>query len=1046
MILSKENIAAVNLDELIRGKILTGRIDELLLIVPTNRKARNLKKEIISLMPGKSASGIKIETIGTISSKLLKESSAFLNLSEAASIVFIRQSAEEIKLNYFSIYKNDIPFGTLDRIKNVINEYKRHGINPGMIRNEADKLEKSERLKALDIAEIYENYLLKCQKLKAFDTGDILKYLIELADAEIKNNFEKLFGGVNLVIVEGFDEFAIPEIKILDRIADIKSHKFYLHFDYYSGNKLLFAHLDKIYDRFEELGFKKIKDESHAELNEFQKTIREKLFRYTRTPNKIDYKSSITKISAYDRDKEVELIAQEIKGLITKEKVEPHKIGVVFNLVQNYSSIVRDVFTKNGLPFNLTDRIPLDNSNPVTAVVNFLEIAENDFYFNNIFRALSSGFIDTSGIDFSNLLKVSSALKIVSGKENWVNTLQDEIANLSYKADYDDEEVGEKLKAYKKALNDIKTLADALKPFEGKLTFNEFRERLFNLVYNSKLPFKLLQINSTDNEAAEKNIRGFTEFIETITEIFQLLGVEYGEDKKFGLTFFMDQMRTACGWARFNVKEKSNYGVQVTAIEEIRGIQFDYLFIGGLCDGDFPTRYKPEIFFSGSFKKQAATHQNEERNLFYQALCCWDKKLFLSFSLTDGGKETVQSTFLSDFEDLFEISSGDDTGNSSIIYSLEAAQIFAGKKGIENLSKEVLDELKYDAIKNSIDIEKQREENRLEGSPFVGDLSGGGKIIIENLKSFSAKQYSISQLELYAKCPFKFFVERVLGVKKIEEPTEDIEAVEMGRILHSVLYKFYTAIRDKGIIASGCDEKTFEEMKKIIFEIADKELKKTAFKSPLTFYEKEKIFGIGGNSEESILNRFLENERGEESSFKPEYFEVSFGRLKDEDSDKILSSKDPVEIDGIKLRGKIDRVEISEKDTAFNIVDYKLSGSKPTMNDLKNGLSLQLPVYLYAAALLLKKKYNKNFSPNDMVIYSLKYSMEEFGRNVVSISRDKEIKSVTQLIDKAIEHVKNYIEQISKGKFGLSPHENREQIVCRYCQFKPVCRVQELAR
>ena len=162
MILTKENIASVDIDSLFNQKIKPNKINELLLIVPTNRKARNLKKEIISNIPLRATSGLNIETIGTISTKLLQQIKPFKALSEAAATVFIKQSAEEIEMRYLSLYKEEIPFGTLDRIKNVISEYKRHGITPDILRKEAEKLDASEKLKALDIADIFEKFREKC--------------------------------------------------------------------------------------------------------------------------------------------------------------------------------------------------------------------------------------------------------------------------------------------------------------------------------------------------------------------------------------------------------------------------------------------------------------------------------------------------------------------------------------------------------------------------------------------------------------------------------------------------------------------------------------------------------------------------------------------------------------------------------------------------------------------------------------------------------------------------------------------------------------------
>ncbi len=1042
MILTKENIGDVNVDLLISEKIDASKLSELLLIVPTNRKARNLKKEFISRIPNRATSGLNIETLGTISTKLLSITHPFKQLSEAAATVFIRQSASEIELKYFSLYKNEIPFGALDRIKNVISEYKRQGITPSVLRSEAEKLEQSEKQKALDIADIYENYRNKCFALNAYETGDVYSQLNQLTTKEFIANFRKLYNEVNLIIIDGFNEFSNPEIDIIQKLSSVGSTKLFLSFDYSPNNKSIFSHLDKCYDKLYQLGFIKIEEKNIHDQNKFHKLLRDKLFNSQKLSSKIDYSVSISKIIANDREKEIELIAREIKKIITYEKCEPHRICLAFNLIQNYSSTIKDVFEKNGLPFNLSDRTPLDNSNPVTAIVNFLEIAENDFYFKNIFRALSSGFIDTNKVDVSNLYRLSSELKIVSGKENWLNSLKDAIANLDYTGDDDNDGDAKKI-LYNNALNDIQFISELLKPFEGKLPIEEFHKRFSDFIVKTKIPFKLLSIEIDQ----EKNVRAFTDFLETMSEIFQLLSEEYGNEKVFAIDFYMDQIRTACNWARFNVKEKSDYGVQVTTLDEIRGLEFDYLFIGGLCDGDLPTRYSPEIFSSGSFKKQARIHQTEERYRFYQALCTWKKKLFLTYPLTESGKEIVVSTFLDEFEEVFSISSKNENDYEDIIFSNEDLQTLIGKNGTESISNKIKSNLTVDLdkISHALEIDKIRNSEEQIESPYSGNISSDDPVITAKLNTFLSKQYSISQLETYAKCPFKFFIERVLGIETIEEPTEDIEAIEMGRLLHSILYEFYSSLREKKIKLVNCDEKTFEKAEKLIFEIASNQLQLTVFKSPLTFYEREKILGLNRNKKESILYKFLETERKCEDDFIPMFFEVSFGRLKESGSDKILSDQEPIIIDNIKLRGKIDRIEINEKIKSFNIVDYKLSGAKPSFDDLKTGISLQLPVYLFAASELLSRKFNGKYSPNEMFIYSLKYAVDDFGKDrVTSTKKGDEIQSVEQLVDKSIEHVKNYVEAISKGKFNLSKLEERENKVCRFCQFRTVCRIDEV--
>lgn len=1049
MILTKENIAVSDIYTLIEKKIDTNKVHELLVIVPTNRKARHLKKETISKISNRAAFGLNIETLGTISTKLLQQIKPFKALSEAAATVFIKQSAEETELRYLSIYKEEIPFGTLDRIKNVISEYKRHGINPHTLRCEAEKLDASEKLKALDIADVYEKFRKKCYALNAYEIGDIYEQLNSRPLKELAACFHTLYPAAKIILFDGFSEFSIPEIEILDKLSSIGNTKLFIRFNYTPKNKMIFSHLDKCYNSLSDLGFVKIDETNLNKSDKFMSVLGERLFKTNGNKLKIDERKRIIKITAHNRENEVELISREIKKLILETGVEPHKICVGFNLIQGYSSIVKSIFDKNGLPVNLTDRTPLDNSNPVTAIVNFLEIVENDFYYKNIFRALSSKFIETAGIDVSNLYRISSELKIVAGKENWNSTLSDMIYNLRYSSEEDDDK-NTRHSAYSKALDDIKLISELLKPLEAKHTIQEFQDRLNDFIVKSKLPFKLLEVEID----GEKNIRAFTDFIDTTTEIFDLLKKEYGLEKKFGISFFMDQIRTVCNWARFNVKEKSNYGVQVTTLDEIRGLKFDYLFIGGLCDGDLPTRYQPEIFSSGSFKKQLQMHMTEERYLFYQSLCGWNKKLYLTYPSTEEGRDTVASTFLKEFEELFLISSKNENDYDEALFSKESLQIFIGKTGIEE-AKNILQndsEINFEKISKSLKVENIRNNDPFTGSHFTGDILTNDSTeeilaeLTEQLKAFSTNQYSISQLETYAKCPFKFFMERVLKVKVFDEPSEDIEAIEMGRILHTIFYEFYSSLRKKELTLVGCSDEDFNIAEKLIFQIAEKELQTAAFKSPMTFYEREKILGIDGNRMESLLYRFLEYERAGDEEFLPKYFEVSFGRLHTNEIDKILSDSEPIKIDGVKLRGMIDRIEVNENLKSFNIVDYKLGGVKPSFDDLVEGISLQLPVYLYAASELLAKKFQQKYSPNEMFIYSLKYAIDEFGKDKVKSKggKDHEIQSIEQLVQKSIEHVKNFISAISCGKFHISKLDDRESKVCRFCKFRTVCRIDDL--
>ena len=1054
MILAKQNRGAVNIESIISSYLERGELKELLLVVPTNRKLRDYKKEIISAFKGKGVTGLNLETFESLCSKILEVSTIFVNLEEAPSAVLLSHAVSETELNYFSSYKGEIPNGTLNRIRSVISEYKRNGITPDVLRGEAEKLPHSEKLKALDIASIYENYLLKTISLAAFEAGDVYSALNGLTDEDFEEHFKKVFPDAKEILIKGFDEFTGPEAGIVDRLAKIKSLSLLLQFDYYAGNSGLFAHLDKTYDKFEKRGFVKIKENESGNNSRFKKIIREQLFSEYRGKRINEFKESLFKFDSFTREEEIVNIAKEVKRLILEENAEPYKICVAFNLVQNYSPVLNEVFSVYGIPLNLTDRVYLEYTAPIIAILNLLEILENDYYFKNVIRAFSSNVLAGKGIELKSILKSAIELKIIGGRENWIAMLKNAVDERKKYKNADEQEDSE-IKTFTSALESIQAIHSILKPFEGKLTIGEFLEKFELMVYELNIPFHILELSAEK----EKEIKAVTTFLETLKEVFNLLAVQCGDAKKFPISFFLDQMRTSASHARFNVKEKSDSAVLVTNLEEIRGLEFDYLFIGGLCDGDLPTRYQPEIFYSGTFQKQEETHLIEERYRFYQSLCAFNKRLYLSAPLNESNRELNESSFLKEFTRLFDVSLLPQSYFASKVYSNEEIQKLIGTVAAKVKDELLIPELEgeefdKDYFYKASEVQKIRSAGEDSLSPYTGyvDLNNSDiaapvkELIEEKFGVLKNKQYSISQLETYAKCPFKFFAERVLNIKPEEEPSEEIEAVEMGNLLHSVFYKFFTFLRNNGIELNDCTEEQFAAAKVKLFEIAENEINEMPFSSPLNFFEKEKILGIKGDKANSILFKLLMHEKENKDGYQPKFFETPFGFVEKEGIDESIKDTSSIEMEGVKLKGKIDRIEIDDKNKLLRIVDYKLNGKKPTNEELWTGISLQLPVYLAAAEQILFNNYSEKLVPAEMVIYSLKFSEGDFGPDKVNLKSkkdDDEAALTGELIKQARLFIAKYVSEISEGKFNLSQNPKRDSIVCCYCGLKPICRVSE---
>ena len=1052
MILTKSKKEKFNVNQEIDDKIRSNRLNELLIIVPTNRKIRDLKKKIITAAPRMSTGKINLETLGTFSTKLFFKDPEIKGtiLSDAASTVLLSQSIQELKLKYFSNYREQIPSGTLRRIKNVISEYKKHGITSETLRKECEMLEGSEKRKAEDIADIYENYQIKCKQLSVSEIGDVYNHLNKFVKNEYTATFRNFFPNVNLVIVQGFDEFTTPEIEILNKTSELSGIELFLSFDYYKFNPTIFSHLDKCYDKLKRKGFRQITDSSVSLINNFQSAVREKLFREEISKKIQSYQSKVMRISAQNREEEIELIAKEIKNLIIEQKVQPDKICIAFNLIQKYSPLIRDIFSVYKIPFNLTDRYSLNASPPVISIINILEVLENDFYYKNILRALSGGYLETIGICQSNLMRVSVELKIISGYQNWKNSINDAIAQKFEEADEEFSNLSFKEENYSMALDNIETLNELLKPFDKKMLLKEFLDNFADLIYRLNIPIKLVE---QGGERVEENVKAVTVLIETVTELLELFKIEYGEKEKFPLKFYLNHIKTAVNSTRYNIKERQSYGIQITTLGEIRGLEFDHLFIAGLCDGDLPTRYTPEIFFSPNYMKDEIKHQGEERYHFYQSLCSWQKRLYLVSPANEEKKELVESNFLTEFTNLFEVSQKTQKDYEGVLFSREGVIRFVGEKGIEDARgydalKEC--EIEISEIENAIQIDNQRIKNPFGDSEFTGNifekLDGDAK---EKLEEYEKKSYSISQLETYAKCPYKYFAERVLKLKPVEEPTEEIEALEMGTLLHIILYEFYSELNRMNIILQDADEKDFDYAYQLIFKVAEEKIEKANFRSPLSFFEKEKVLGIKGERKNSLLFKFLMAEKENKDGFNPKYFEESFGRPGDGNYNK--TSLTDLSVRNINIRGKIDRIDIDEADKKFKVMDYKTGGKMPTARDLLEGISLQLPLYMYAAKKLIHAQISVDSDPTSAEIYSLKFSNSDFGRKPIkntesrkkNMTEDEIISANNDLIEICLDSIEKYVISIANGKFNLTTLKNREYKVCKYCNFRSICRIQE---
>jgi ATP-dependent helicase/DNAse subunit B len=153
----------------------------------------------------------------------------------------------------------------------------------------------------------------------------------------------------------------------------------------------------------------------------------------------------------------------------------------------------------------------------------------------------------------------------------------------------------------------------------------------------------------------------------------------------------------------------------------------------------------------------------------------------------------------------------------------------------------------------------------------------------------------------------------------------------------------------------------------------------------------------------------------------------------------------------VKLRGKVDRIEIGKNN--FTIIDYKSGTTVARLKEIELGMSLQLPVYLYAVERILAETLNRNLNGVAGIYYTLKSpvkdqvgvgSSEHLGTAFPTTRKSKQIfesdADLRTIINQAIQFVNDYVDGIAMGKFPVEP--KMPEKICAYCDFQTICRIQ----
>ncbi|MFH1957462.1 MAG: PD-(D/E)XK nuclease family protein [bacterium] len=380
--------------------------------------------------------------------------------------------------------------------------------------------------------------------------------------------------------------------------------------------------------------------------------------------------------------------------------------------------------------------------------------------------------------------------------------------------------------------------------------------------------------------------------------------------------------------------------VKILTVHEAKGAHFRYSFIPGVMWGNFPREFRPDSYIETGRSEEK--HYAVEKRIFDIAVNTASEKAFLSFR-TDSEDAEIPTPYLEEY-----LEAGVSAPPAAV------ADIFEGK-------------VKMTEVKL--------------GRPRVS--------------APLAESVSATALENYIACPLKYFIEKVIRVKR--EPTP---ASSCGRVVHKIMEKFH-GVFPKAEAADAMKKK----MGELIDAVFEEALKKEEFPDVYTFKCWKSFFT-------PFLLKYAETER---------LFDV-----------RLLEHKVEISGFGVKITGRIDRVDSAGG--GFEIIDYKTSPSSKfkasgLVNRIADGRHIALPLYSTAVegcgkfTLFWLADYDKE---ND-------YPMK--------ISLDLASPPVSESINRMKDVVRENIADLRSGNF--SPRVNNR--LCFSCGYKNICRLLENA-
>ena len=978
-------------------------------------------------------------------------------------------------------YKNMIGKpGFIDEVKSLMSEFYQYQITEETLTNAIAGLspEKSLYHKLTDLKFLLHAFN-EAMKDSYMVTEQILSQLKEVvSESELLKKAEIYF--------DGFTGFTPAQYDVMEELMKMGANLYIsitMDEDIFGDNGYseqgLFAlekqSVDKLCKLAERNRIKVIphvgmKDNFRLKENEELLHLERHLFRFPAVAYD-DIPENVLVLSAKDSREEALYIAGTIKEYVMKQGYSYKDFSIVTGDLREQSALWAQIMSALNIPYFL-DYSEVLAHNPIVELVGMvMKLFQTDFSYESVFSLLKTGLLN---VDMSRVYDLENyALKYgVRGYDWWNKAFRGKVKGLhdinQTRKEFMDL-LGELAKVFRKNTAKTKEYVSALYDFMSTICMAEhLHEMSIFMEEKGKL------------REAGAYMQAYNKFVSVLDKTIDILGEE-----EIARDDFIEVVLTGISDVRLGVIPSTLDQVVIGDIERTRLHHVKVVFVAGANEGILPKNASGQGILVDKDRRKLkdmnvvlASDSKEEmfaqQYYLYLQMVQPKQGLVITYRQSDEkGAELRPSYFVKRIQQIFpKLVVGQVENEVRVL--LPSTKTELTSEFVRQLAnEEIEDSSVYHAITQMKDIDVSRI---LEGYFYNNEAGVLDKAITRRLYG-EQMTHSVSRLETYSGCAYKFFLQYGLKLAKREEYT--VESSNIGTILHAVMEQFFIKVNQGDIVLSDiAKEQLDQEVENLVLQAA-KEENETIFES--SFRNRHQLDVLIRIAKRSIGNLCTHLGCGD---MAPTYFEKKFSPEDKLDYiDMALSEGIRMEMNGI-----IDRVDIKETEDAVyvKIIDYKSGAKDIDYVKMYEGKQLQLTVYMSVMLEMLQREYpGKKIIPTGMYYYHIQDPIieendedkleqkriessrlsglvngDETSRELmdgksglvtpVKYKKDGELDSrnnalvtteeLTQISHFVREKMIDIGENIVSGKISMNPEKGEHNCPCNFCDYKSVCR------